>query len=74
MTGTYVAAVLLGLLLLSVAVGIFNPLGDPTADGKIRELVRAPMGSGSVFFAVPFYLFIVGYAVRELARPRPRRS
>jgi hypothetical protein len=74
MTGTYVVAVALGLLLLSVAAGIFRPFGDASADAGIRGLVVAPMGPGSGFFAVPFYLIMVGYAIRELARPRPRRA
>jgi hypothetical protein len=69
MTGTYLVAVALGALLLSVATGVFRPFGDASADAGIRRLVSAPMGPGSQFFAVPFYLLMVGYAVRELVRP-----
>jgi hypothetical protein len=73
MTGTYVVVVLLGSALLIVAAGFLAPFKDTIAADNITELVRAPGGPGSTFWAIPLYLFITGYAVRELARPRPRR-
>lgn len=73
MTGTYVVAILLGVGLLSVAAGVLAPYKNVLAVDNIQTLVRAPMGPGSMFFAIPFYLLVVGYSVRELTRPRPRR-
>ena len=72
-TGIYVVVVLVGLGLLSVAAGALAPFRNSLAVDNIQDLVRAPMGPGSMYIALPLYLFLVGYAVRELTRPRPRR-
>ena len=73
-TATYLVVVVLGVTLLSVAAGALAPFRNSFAEENIRALVRAPMGPGSTFIAIPLYIFLVGYALRELVRPGPRRS
>lgn len=72
-TGVYLFAALLGIGLLTVAAGALAPFKDSLAVDNIRSLVLAPMGPGSTFIALPLYLFVVGFSVRELVRPGPRR-
>jgi hypothetical protein len=73
MTFTYGLAILLGLGLLAVAVGVVTVFGDDR-DATLRGYVRSPMGTWSAFVMIPLYVFLVAYAGRQLLRPRPRRA
>ena len=73
-TGVYLVVVVLGFSLLLVAAGCLAPFKDQIASDNITDLVRTPLGPGTTFIAIPLYLFLTGFSLRELARPRPRRG
>ena len=64
MTGMYIVAIIIGIGLTVLSLGLFRPFGDER-DASLRGLVSP--------YLIPIFLTPVIFAVRDLRRPRPVR-
>jgi hypothetical protein len=72
-TAIYLAAIAFSLGLLVVATGMVPMFGDDR-DEKLVKFVRGFGGSWvSSLFVIPLYVLVLGFSVRQMLRPKPRR-
>jgi hypothetical protein len=64
MTGMYIVAIIIGIGLTVLSLGLFKPFGDER-DASFRGLASP--------YLIPIFLTPVIFAVRDLRRPRPLR-
>lgn len=64
MTWTYILVIVLGVALLTVAVGLVKIFSDDR-DGQLQNYV---------LYSLPLSILVVGFSVFQLLKPRPARS
>ncbi|MCZ2343619.1 MAG: hypothetical protein LC104_17775 [Bacteroidales bacterium] len=65
MTATYAFVIVVGVALIAVSAGVVPIFGDDR-DARLRGFLSP--------YLIPLYFIAIAYAVREVLRPRPRRT